>query len=145
MSRKPSGIEYYKGNYKYQLKTAVEYETGITGHAYTLPFCSLDAKGLLTIQPGYAWDGPSGPTIDTPSFMRGSLIHDVIYQLLRQPDFETDETERILLRHRADLILHDICVEDGMWKWRARWVLRGVRAGGGPSAAVKERKVYTAP
>lgn len=139
------GIEYYKGNYKYLLKSRAEYETHITGRPFTLPFCSLDTKGHLVIEPGYAWDGPSGPTIDTPSFMRGSLIHDLLYQLLRQPSFAPNENEHIILRHRADLILHDICVEDGMWKWRAKWVLYWVRTGGGPSAAVKERMVYTAP
>lgn len=138
-------IEYYRGDYKYLLKSVVTYETGITSHECVLRLCSLDTTGLLRIQPGYAWDGPSGPTIDTPSFMRGSLIHDVLYQLLRQPGFAGAENDHVILRHRADLILHDICIEDGMWKWRAKWVLRGVRAGGGPSAAVKERRVYTAP
>ena len=138
-------IEYYKGDYKYLLKSRAAYETGITGHACALPFCSLDNAGELIIEPGYAWDGPSGPTFDTKSFMRGSLIHDVLYQLLRQPGFEPDDDEHDLIRHRSDLLLREICLEDGMWKWRAYWVLRGVRAGGGPSAAVKARKVYTAP
>ena len=40
-------------------------------------------EGQLTIKKGYAWDGPSGPAIDTKSAMRGSLIHDAGYQLLR--------------------------------------------------------------
>ena len=110
-----------------------------------LPFCELRHDGLLTIKAGYAWDGPSGPTFDTKSFMRGSLVHDVLYQILRNPKFQATDNEHILLRHRADLLLHDICLEDGMWKWRARWVLRGVRTGGGPSATVKKRKVYIAP
>ena len=138
-------IEYYKGDYKYLLKSPVNYETGIRGHNSALPFCSLNDVGLLTIEHGYAWDGPSGPTFDTPSFMRGSLIHDVLYQLLRMPTFEPDADEHDLIRHRADLLLREICLLDGMWKWRAAWVLRGVRAGGGPSAAVKKRRVYTAP
>ena len=138
-------IKYYKGDYKYVLESAIEYETRITGRGCLLLFCSLNPTGRLVIQPGYAWDGPSGPTIDTPSFMRGSLIHDVLYQLLRMPTFEPDADEHDLIRHRADLLLREICLLDGMWKWRAAWVLRGVRAGGGPSAAVKKRRVYTAP
>ena len=72
-------IEYYKGDYKYVLKGRVTHETGIVGRGCILTFCSLTTEGLLIIRPGYAWDGPSGPTFDTPSFMRGSLIHDVLY------------------------------------------------------------------
>jgi hypothetical protein len=33
---------------------------------------------------GYAWNGPSGPTLDTRNFMRGSLVHDALYQLMRE-------------------------------------------------------------
>lgn len=138
-------IEYFKGAYTYILAETVEYQTVILDRAHIVSGVTLDAAGLLTISRGYAWDGPSGPTFDTLSFMRGSLIHDALYQLLRCPDSPATGNDHTILRHRADLILHDICVEDGMWKWRAAWVLRGVRAGGGPSAAVKVRKVYTAP
>ena len=145
MKRKPEKIEYYKGDYKYALKDRVEYETGIVGRGCILPLCSLTTEGLLTIEPGYAWDAPPRPTFDTPSFMRGSLVHDVLYQMLRQPGFVEDADEHEILRHRADLLLREICLIDGMWEWRANWVLRGVRAGGGPSAAIKERQVYSAP
>ncbi len=138
-------IEYYKGNYKYLLKSMAKYMTNIVDVEMSLPFYELLSDGLLIIKPGYAWDGPSGPTFDTKSFMRGSLIHDVLYQILRNPDLQITNNKHIILRHQADLILHDICVEDGMWKWRAKWVLRGVRAGGGPSAAMKKRPVYMAP
>ena len=30
-----------------------------------------------------AGDGPSGPAIDTKNFMRASLVHDALYQLMR--------------------------------------------------------------
>ena len=133
-----------KGDYKYVLKRRVQYETGIVGRACILPFCSLTNEGLLTIEPGYAWDGPSGPTFDTPSFMRGSLVHDCLYQLLRETDFGAFAThaER---REQADVLLYEICIKDRMWKWRARWVLSAVRKGGGPAARRAPRKVYEAP
>ncbi len=36
---------------------------------------------ILTIYARYAWDGPSGPTFDTPTNMRASLFHDALCQL----------------------------------------------------------------
>lgn len=93
------------------------------------PVITLEADGLLTIKKGYAWDGPSGPTIDTPNFMRGSLVHDVLYQLMRE--------ELIAQEHReyADKLLREICLEDGMAQIRAWWVYQGVRLLGAPCAA----------
>jgi len=65
------------------------------------------------------------PTIDTKTFMAGSLAHDALYQLIREgilPPFH---------RHRADIILRDMCLKDGMSKLRAWYVYRAVRAFGG--------------
>lgn len=73
----------------------------------------LSRSGLLWIRHGYAWDGASGPTIDTRSTMRGSLVHDALYQLIRDGLLDMDQ------RNDADQELCDICVEDGMYPWRA--------------------------
>jgi len=43
-----------------------------------------DSDGGLLIKAGYSWDGPSGSAIDTKNFMQGSLVHDALYQLLRE-------------------------------------------------------------
>lgn len=85
-------------------------------------------KGRLTIIKGYAWDGPSGPTVDTPSFMRGSLIHDALYQLIREGYLPFE------MRIEADKILKSICLEDGMKEWRANYVYFFVRVFGSNSA-----------
>ena len=70
--------------YKYQLVDPYTLNVGLSGYSVTdQQFIQLTSSGLLTIQPGYAWDGPSGPTWDTPDFMRGSLVHDALYQLIR--------------------------------------------------------------
>ena len=78
----------YRSGYKYQLadeysvKVRVVPEQNIvTGP--TNQFINLDTDGALVIKGGYAWDGPSGPTIDTKNFMRGSLVHDALYQIMR--------------------------------------------------------------
>jgi len=75
----------------------------------------------LDILEGYCWDGPSGPAIDTQNFMRGSLLHDCLYQLIRDgyiiPSY----------RKTADIFLFKICREDGMSWIRGVWVYLGVR------------------
>ncbi|MCX7016149.1 MAG: DUF1353 domain-containing protein [Candidatus Sumerlaeota bacterium] len=110
-------------NYKYQLWQDYEIQTDIKpGRDIAFTLFSLSADGLLQIKRLYAWDGPSGPTIDTRSFMRGSLVHDALYQLMRLGalDFQTH-------RQRADEILREICLEDGMSRFRAWYVYQGVR------------------
>lgn len=98
------------------------------------PFINLDTNGVLTIFSGYSWDGPSGPTIDTKNFMRGSLVHDAFYQLIRQ--------KKLALEHRnfADRLLQKICKEDGMSSFRANNVYYAVKLFGESSASPTNKK-----
>ena len=119
----------YMGGYKYQLKEEYVTETGIVpSKPIDIEYIALTTQGSLTVKEGYAWDGPSGPTIDTPNFMRGSLVHDAFYQLIREGHL--DEAN---YRKPADKLLQKICIEDGMSEMRAWWVYEGVRFGGGPA------------
>lgn len=119
----------YKEGYKYQLAEEYRVATSITPERQIFtPWIDLTPEGLLTIRKGYAWDGPSGPAIDTKNFMRGSLVHDALYQLLREQHLKPK------WRQHADRELQRICREDGMWALRAWWVYQGVRFGGGPAA-----------
>lgn len=130
----------YSGGYKYQLRRWYMVETGITGHLAVTPWLQLERDGKLWIRQGYAWDGPSGPTIDTLTFMRGSLVHDALYQLIRLQLVPAD------LRDEADKILRRICLEDGMNAIRAWWVYQGVKWFGGPCAdGHAEPKIEEAP
>ena len=73
--------------YKYQLVHDYVCETGIDlsiGVASPGGYITIDRSGSMTIRSGYAWDGASGPTWDSPSTMRGSLVHDCWYQLFRE-------------------------------------------------------------
>lgn len=122
-------IEYNDG-YKYQLKKTYSLTIEIQPDKdITTPFILLDTQGNLTLIKGYAWDGPSGPTIDTLTFMRGSLVHDALYQLMREKELDHDK-----FRETADRILQRICKEDGMWSLRAWWVYHGVRLFADPAA-----------
>ena len=134
---------YYKTGYKYQL--AQDYELSISPikpkEFLFSDFIRLDTDGTLYIMDGYAWDGPSGPAIDTSNFMRGSLVHDALYQLLREGKLDHD-----VCREPADRLLQQICIEDGMSSLRAWWVYQGVRFGGGPSADPEnDNPTITAP
>jgi len=132
-------IKYRKG-YKYQLAEDYTIYTNLVGYQANTEFIKLTLTGILTIKQGYAWDGPSGPTIDTPDFMRGSIVHDALYQLLRQGLLPQEE------RRFVDKLLQDICLEDGMSKIRAHYVFEGVNMFGGSSANPKSKKeIITAP
>ena len=128
---------YYRRGYKYQTSRVFEIETGILG---MLPletdWLFLSPEGLLTIRKGYAWDGASGPTIDTKSTFRGSLTHDALYQLMRLELLDRS------WRDHADELLRKLCIEDGMWSFRANywWVFVDKLAGAAcrPSAEPQE-------
>lgn len=127
-------------NYKYQLVKSYNFQTEIKtdlslkiGKSEVKVFVNLDPEGLLKIEAGYAWDGPSGPTIDTKTFIRGSLIHDALYQLMRE-----EKLDRIKYRENADQLLKKICLEDGMNSFRASYVYQFVRWFGESAARPKD-------
>lgn len=131
----------YREGYKYQLHEDYQVLVLIKPAAFIFePYIRLDIDGLLSIRAGYAWDGPSGPTVDTKNFMRGSLVHDALYQLMRHGHLDP-----ILFREVADGELVRLCREDGMSSIRAAWVYAGVRFGGGPCAERNDDVVLTAP
>ena len=130
--------------YKYQLMDDYTIQIDIKpDHDLDFRFLSLSKEGLLVIRKSYAWDGPSGPTVDTSNFMRGSLVHDALYQLMRLSALDTK-----IHRLRADEILREICLEDGMSAFRAWYVFQAVQVFGAKAAAPRpepEVKLLVAP
>lgn len=137
----------YKAGYKYVLQERVRLQLPYRPRsiARTIgpgdqPIATLTPEGLLIIEPGYAWDGPSGPAIDTPDFMGASLVHDVLYQMIRLELLPKE------WREIADDIMHNLCLGAGMCQLRAAWCYYGVREGAWfaakPDAEPRER---TAP
>ncbi|MDF5607407.1 hypothetical protein P3745_24975, partial [Vibrio parahaemolyticus] len=60
-------------------------ESGIyLGVPFESSYLSLSEQGLLTIKKGYSWDGVSGPATDTRNLILASLVHDELYQLMRE-------------------------------------------------------------
>ena len=132
----------YKSGYKYQIKDdyidVIDFKPD---KPISTEYIVLDLDGAIKLKNGYAWDGPSGPTIDTLNFMRGSLIHDALYQLMRERYLDKDK-----YRKPADKLLQSICREDGMSSLRAWLVYLGVRIGGDPSAdPASDKPVIRAP
>ena len=131
----------YRSGYKYQL--AEEYPVTISvtpQNNIKTDFIELSSEGKLVIKKGYAWDGPSGPTLDTKNFMRGSIVHDALYQLLREEEIDKK------WRAEADQELKRICLEDGMWRIRAWYVYHAVRMWGDMAAdPAKRKKDHKAP
>jgi len=135
------GIKY-KGDYKYQLHKDYVVTTTIKQDKYiNTKFISLSPEGTLTIRVGYAWDGPSRPAIHTRNFMRASLVHDALYQLMRE-----DELDRCKFKEPADRLLRSICKEDGMNFARAWWVYKAVSwCGHEPTYPEGGREIKYAP
>lgn len=134
-----SHIKYRKG-YKYQLGETYFHQTDIKGYSCKTEFIHLHKNGLLEIKAGYAWDGPSGPTIDTKNFMRSSLVHDALYQLMREGLLPTK------FRDDADELLRTISIEDGINSVRAWFVYFAVRLEGEQFATPgKDKEVIIAP
>jgi hypothetical protein len=122
----------YKRGYKYQLREDYEVDTGIEGYKANTPYIKLYKNGNIKIKKGYAWDGPSGPTIDTKTFMRGAFVHDALYQLLREGHLPAYEG-----RLAADQLMRRFCREDGMSWLRAWYTYTAVRVFGKKSAEAK--------
>lgn len=118
---------YFREGYKYQVSRIYRIKLAIRPIAEVrLPLVEMDLDGELRILPGYAWNGASGPTWDTLNSMAGSLVHDVIYQLIRLGHIAPE------CKEYGDAVLRDICVEDGMMKLRAnywRWAVVTFGAG----------------
>ena len=145
----------YKDGYKHQLYEDYSLQTDISlPEDVSIPFGTLTKDGLLTAHKGYAWDGASGPTWDNFTFKfwkwgkkkrkkvakRGSLVHDILCQFLRE------ELLHQQWRAYVDRLLREICIEDDMWSFRAEvWEWMVHRLGKKSATHEGRRKIITAP
>lgn len=133
-------ITYAEG-YKYQLVRDYSVMVDIANEIINSEYIKLYPDGQLIIKQGYAWDGPSGPTIDTKDSMRGALIHDALYQCMRDYGLDRDKYKDV-----ADTEFRKACVEDGMSKFRAGYMYYGVKLFGAKSTKPEgDYPIKTAP
>ena len=130
-------IQYIAG-YKYQLHKT--YDHPLEGHWQDVDSHEFIAiqNNTLYISKGYAWDGASG-AVDSPDIMRASLVHDAMYQLMREGLLDEK------YKGYADKLLRDICIEDGMSIIRANYIYEAVHLFGAQYAKRKDPEVITAP
>lgn len=107
--------------YKYDLVDAFSIQTNIKSFYIDTAWYRLSKDGVLVIHSRYCWDGATDPGIDTKNFMISSLVHDVLYQAMREGHLPRTK------RKAADKELRRICLEQGMSKLRAWWVYKFVR------------------
>ena len=70
--------------------------------------------------------------------MRASLVHDALYQLMRNNDLKTRT-----YRKAADQEFKRLCLEDGVSKYWAYIYYKGLRKFGKPAASPKNKKKVT--
>lgn len=133
-------IRYWKGC-KYQLAETYICQTPITGEHIEDDQFTLQEDGTLVINKGFAWDGASGPTFDSASSMRASLVHDVFCVAMRDGRLSYEKWQ-----DKVNDLFRDQCIEDGMWHWRANlWHAAVEFADAGNPEQGKDREILEAP
>ena len=144
----------YSGGYKYQIKGDWHIQTQIRGFDIHTAFIRLTREGLMTVRNGYACDGPSGPTIDTPLFKLGAFTHDPLYQLIREGHLPFEywrrcdyELKSAVLRKLEEKRDHSTRwrklrsqAHERAWDVRLVWIMAGLNAAAGTAAKPKNKK-----
>jgi hypothetical protein len=146
LSRFRSSELRYQDGYKYRTRATWAVLTPFSGMAARiesgdrgLPWVELRQDGALIIREGYAWDGASGPTVDTRSAIIPSLVHDALYQLARAGRLPP------LGRDAVDDYFESLCVACGMWRWRAKIWRRALKIGAAHAYAQQPERILVAP
>jgi hypothetical protein len=124
--------------YKYELVESLTTQTGIYDASTTLYsggvyYATLSPDGFLTIHWGYQWDGMSGVG-DSKQSMRASLVHDVLYQMMRAELLDRK------YKDVADRLFEKILIEDGASKLNAWICYQGVKMFGKKSTYPEKKR-----
>jgi hypothetical protein len=126
---------------KYQVRIEIKPDQDIV-----TPYIELTTDGRLTINKGYAWDGPTFVyklkrilKRFIKKMLRGSLIHDALYQLMREEKLSRG------YKHKANLELHRACREDRLPRPLAWLVLKSMKFTGFATSPKNRKKILTAP
>lgn len=132
----------YKAGYKYQLVADYTINTKIKpANDVVTDYILLDSKGVLTVKKGYAWDGTSGPVIDTDENLRASMVHDAFYQLMRMRKLKSTEH-----KEASDKLFRNMCKIDGVPSPVAQLYYFALEKMGKPSTDPANAKtIYRAP
>lgn len=115
----------YKSGYRYVSQEAVLVDVGAELHApLNSPFASIAAEKLCVMSK-YAWDGASFTPflwLGTPTaWLTPSLVHDALYQLIREGLLDRQ------YRAAADRLFREMLLAREVWPvvaWVAYWSVR---------------------
>ena len=108
-------------HWKYELLEPMECEVDLPVNVRSDYIWLYGTSDRLIVDAHYAWDGPSGPTIDRPQNMRASLFHDALCQLIGEGLLDKK------YRRYADQLFRQHLLEDGMKPWLAWFYYQAVR------------------
>jgi len=100
--------------WKYELLEEMQVRVEIPRTARSAYIALSD--GYLIVKERYAWDGPSGPTFDTPTNMRASLFHDALCQLIGEGLLEKKYRKYADELLRVHMLEDQILYADGLLK-----------------------------
>ena len=75
-------MKYSEYKYKFKVEENFSIELPFKIPDFEHEYAS-SKDGILSVKRGYAWDGASGPIINTRDTLVASLVHDVLYQAMR--------------------------------------------------------------
>lgn len=104
---------FYTAGHKYQARCQMIYFTGICGYKIVTDLITLRKDGWMLVESYFAWDGASGPAIDTNNNMRGSHAHDALAALMRMGLLPMSCIEP------SNMVIRRLMIDDGARPWRA--------------------------
>ena len=75
-------MKYSEYKYKFKVEENFSIELPFKIPDFEHEYAS-SKDSILSVKKGYAWDGASGPIINTRDTLVASLVHDVLYQAMR--------------------------------------------------------------
>ncbi len=100
--------------------------TGIFDYEYEDDLVKITKDSIITSKKTFQW-GASFLTVDTPSTRRASCIHDAFFHLSDKGVFKGENSKNIM--YTSNELLYKMCLEDGMYKWRAKMWKEALDAG----------------
>jgi len=132
-------MKYRKG-FKYQLAESISIMTSLRPpEDIFIDFAVLYMTGEFRLIKGYACDGASGCTIDTPGTFRGAFFHDAGCEMLRKEKLPPDWLPEI------DKLAHTLWSKDMRFQFRADSWYRMLKKLDFYADPKNIKKVYEAP
>ena len=133
-------ILYRETGYKYDLPYPYYRITSIKPEEIiVLGKIKLLKNGLLHLDTGFGWDGPTG-MIDTTNLIRASAEHDAFYRLIRWEKLDQR------FQRRVDIEFIKVAKKDGVNVFRRWYALYGLKKLGYTAISKESRlKVLRAP